>query len=106
MANDATGYLVVRRVNSWTRDVFRAYQVWVDQAKAAEVRRGGTARIPLRPGQHRIQIRIDWCASPELSVEVAADAETALACGPNRTGTGPLNQVLDDPLNYVWLREN
>ncbi len=102
----APGELIVQRSGAWGRDLLRAYEVWVDQGEVAAVKRGGVVRIPLDPGAHAVQIRIDWCSSPELTVVVEAGTQTRISCGPNKTGTGPLRQVLDDPGNYVWLRED
>lgn len=102
----APGELIVQRNSAWGQDMLRAYEVWVDREEVAAVKRGGMVRIPLIPGEHAVQIRIDWCSSPQLTVVVDAGAQTRVSCGPNKTGTGPLRQVLDDPGNYVWLRED
>jgi hypothetical protein len=106
MANGVSGDLIIHRVNSLARDVFRAYQVWVDQALVATVKRDSTVRIPLEPGEHQVQIKIDWCSSPLLTVKIDDGSEARASCGPNKTGTGPLRQVLSDPDNYLWLRED
>jgi hypothetical protein len=63
-------------------DKLRAYRVLVDGQGVGEIREGGKLSVPVTPGVHTVQFKIDWCASPQLLVDVAADATEQVSCGP------------------------
>ncbi|MCU7726955.1 hypothetical protein ODJ79_24780 [Actinoplanes sp. KI2] len=48
----------------------RSYKIYVNGVKVAGIRTGKTVDIPLPPGEHRIKVKIDWCSSPELIVNI------------------------------------
>lgn len=97
--------LSVTRAKSLRRDVFRAYEVWVDGVCTGKVKRGATLRLPVAPGPHTVQMKIDWCTSPELRIDVPEGGDARLSCGPNPTDEGALRQVLSNASSYLWLRE-
>lgn len=78
--------LLVRRVEGGFRDRFGTYKVLIDDEEAGRLRRGGSVQIQLQPGQHVVQVAIDWRRS--ASFEVTGDGEETYAfrCGP-RTGS-------------------
>ncbi len=104
MSDIGQGSLVIARAASLGRDMFRAYKIYVGNEVVGEVKRGRETRITLSPGEHLVHMKIDWCASPEVRVEVAAGSEVRLACGPNPSGRGPLRDVLSNTGDYLWLR--
>lgn len=77
--------LIVRRRAAWWQDRMRDYLILVDGSEAGRVGNGGDVRLQVAPGRHRVQLRIDRCASPALDVDVADGAAHVLDCGPNAT---------------------
>lgn len=53
------------------RDRARAYKVMIDGQEAGTVRHGQQESFQVTPGTHEVFLKIDWCRSPKLSVEVA-----------------------------------
>lgn len=104
MSDIDQGSLVVARAASLGRDMFRAYKIYVGGDVVGEVKRGREARITLPAGDHLVRMKIDWCASPEVRVEITAGSEVRLACGPNPSGKGALRDVLGNTGDYLWLR--
>lgn len=62
-------------------DLLRAYTLLVDGAARGEVKQGETLEIELPPGEHRVQMKIDWATSPELVV--SGDRDVDLRCRAN-----------------------
>lgn len=96
--------IVCRRFALW-RDVARAYRVLVDGAECGTVAHRGELRIPITPGHHRVQVKIDWCASAPLDVDVAAGVEQVLDCGPNGNPLLVILYITVWKSKYLWLRK-
>jgi hypothetical protein len=99
--------ITVRRETSYP-DRLRAYKVLLDDAAVATVRAGGSVTIPIAPGEHRLEILIDWCGSEALHFEALPEEHVAFACGSNMTGWRALFGiffVLFSPRQYLWLRK-
>jgi hypothetical protein len=73
---------VTRTTKSYP-DPFRAYQVVIDGAVVGKVTRGETANIPVEPGHHEVWMRIDWCRSRAVAVDVTPSQTLRLECEPN-----------------------
>ncbi len=80
--------LTLYREPAWV-DGLRAYTLLVDGVSRGSVRQRETLEIELGPGPHRVQLRIDWATSPELTV--SGDGDVALRC---RAGARPLLVLL------------
>lgn len=61
-------------------DRARAYKVLVDDKLAAEVQPNETTIIPVCPGDHVVQLKIDWCSSKKLEVRVSKERPTEISC--------------------------
>jgi hypothetical protein len=70
----------VFRNPSWYRDRLRSYEVEVDGKKGARLKPGGTANVPVAPGNHGVRITIDWCSSRRVEVSVAEGETRRLRC--------------------------
>lgn len=81
----------------WT-DRARAYKVLVDGEDQATVRSGASATITVPPGEHTIEVRIDWCSSPAVHLEVTPGSTHRLRC---RANANPLTV-----LYYTLLARN
>ena|ERR1700755_2176777 len=68
-----------RASNRWT-DRRRAYRVLVDGRDLGAVRRGETARFELPAGAHEVFLKIDWCRSQKLAVDLEPGRSLRLEC--------------------------
>lgn len=82
------------RDRQW-RDRLRSYRVYVDGIRVARIRAGQTITLPVDTGEHRLQVRIDWCRSPVLAIAAGRDA-IRLRCG--NAGVSPLTRE-----GYLYL---
>ena len=74
----------VARDKGGGRDVFRAYQVLIDEQVVGRLRRGKTGRFDVPAGRHGVRIKIDWTGSPTVLVDLAEDQVVRLRCRPSR----------------------
>ncbi|KDN87690.1 hypothetical protein KCH_05450 [Kitasatospora cheerisanensis KCTC 2395] len=98
------GTLRVTRDPTPVRDKFRAYTLLVDDSPVATIRRGASVSVELAPGPHTVRLKIDWCASPEAVVTVAAGTEHRLECGPRTGAAGHASLITAERDTYLWLR--
>lgn len=97
--------IVVERTLALWQDRARSYRVFVDGKERGRVANGSTVGIAVAPGSHVVTMKISWCRSKELRVDVGPDSTCRLKCGPNST---PLLAVLYPIFfysDYIWLRE-
>lgn len=67
-------------------DKLRAYRVLVDGQVAGEVREASTLVVAMTPGPHTVQLRIDWCTSPEIRVMAQPGRTLEASCGTSTRG--------------------
>ena len=101
-AGEGRGVISLARSAGGFRDLLRAYKVLIDRREVGSAKRGQRLHLPVTAGHHDIQLKIDWCSSPVLTVEVAPGAVTRLHCEP---GGGPAaaRRALDNPADYIRL---
>lgn len=101
---EATGTLHLRRIPALWQDRVRGYVVRVDGQEAGRIANDATLDLPLPAGEHRVQLIIDWCCSPELRVTVPPGGTVRLECGPNATPLLVLLYISVWRNRYLWLR--
>jgi hypothetical protein len=69
---------VYRASESW-RDRFRAYSLVIDGAVVAKVKRGESATIAVTAGEHAIWMKINWCRSRILRLELSDNESVMVA---------------------------
>lgn len=99
-----TSELIIRRDKALWQDRVRKYQILVDGKNVAELARGDEIAIPLAPGQHTVQMKIDWCTSPKLQVDCSAGQTVVLECGPNANPLVAMLYITIWKSKYLWLR--
>lgn len=62
--------------------MFRAYRVLVDDQEVGRLKRGESARIPLSPGRHDLQVAVDWKRSARFEVSGDGEGTISFRCGP------------------------
>jgi hypothetical protein len=96
--------LIVRRRTGVLQDMARDYIVLVDGNERGRVADGQEIRLHVEPGRHRVQLKIDWCSSPAIDVDVPAGGAQVLDCGPNATPLTALAYVIFRTGHYLTLR--
>jgi hypothetical protein len=75
--------LVIRRLDFPLVDQGRQYRVFVDGQQKAQIANDSTVQIGVMPGEHRVELRIDWCRSPEVTFRIEHGAIARMECKPN-----------------------
>jgi len=68
---------------------------------------GGVLDLPLEPGVHQVSAKIDWCASPPMSVTIASGGVVELELGCNEGvwgGLGLLIALVFQSQKFLYLR--
>jgi hypothetical protein len=95
--------LIVRRRAAWYQDRMRDYIVLVDGSERGRVGNDAEVRVHVAPGRHKVQLKIDWCGSPAVDVDVAEGAAQVLDCGPNATPLTAFFYVIFRAGRYLTL---
>lgn len=98
--------LILRRAKTAWQDIGRNYRVILDGREVAQVANGEEIGIALSEGKHVVQMRIDWCQSQALEIDVAVGETQILECGPNAKPWLALLYVTVLRGRYLWLRRS
>ncbi len=71
----------IRRNRRWFGR-FRRLWVRIDGKKIQSLKHGELATLTVTPGEHTVQVQMDWCTSPPFSVECPKGETIDLDCGP------------------------
>jgi hypothetical protein len=83
------------------RDRARAYKVMIDGQEAGTVRHGGQESFQVTPGTHELFLKIDWCRSPKLTVDVAGGQRVKVICAPSGTIWTAIFAIVFKPTRYI-----
>lgn len=97
--------LLITRGHQALLDRARSYQVLIDGAQVGTLRDNEAKEFLIDEGEHQIQVKIDWCSSPELNIRVMGE-QARLRCGPNATPFTAILYVLAKPSKYLFLEED
>lgn len=90
---------MLRRETSWAARL-RTFKIFLDDAHVEGIRDGETKRLAIPSGSHRLQLRCDWCRSPELDLDFNESHQPAYVC---RTSyLSPADPILR-PRHYIDL---
>jgi hypothetical protein len=64
--------LIISRKKEWQNRA-RKYKVYIDGEKKDIIENGKIKEMDLEPGKHQVQLKIDWCSSPEIELEIPED---------------------------------
>ena len=93
----------IRRVDEF-KDAVRAYQVELDGEVLSSLKRGEATGYDIRPGRHRLRLKIDWCSSPYVDFEMQLGQVMKFQCGNNVPTFLELIYVSFLRNKYLWLR--
>lgn len=96
--------LIVKRRAAWYQDRMRDYIVLVDGSERGRVGNDAEVRVHVEPGRHRVQLKIDWCSSPAIDVDVPEGGAQVLDCGPNATPLTAFFYVIFRTGHYLALQ--
>ena len=85
----------------------RAYHVLVDGERVAKIGSGKEISVELAAGHHTVELKLDWCRSNRVDIEVRQGQPVRLHCGSNYTGLAlfrGVGRMITDPQEYLWLR--
>lgn len=92
--------IVVQRVPAPWRDERRAYKVRIDGQVVGKIRSGEEHRYEVSPGEHTLDLRIDWKGSTALSVALQSGDSATFACEP---GGGAVTASVDLVRDRPWV---
>ena len=77
--------IIIKRKTNYA-GYFRSYQIILDGIKIDTIKNGETKEIETTSGQHHIQSKVDWFASPELSLTLSEDDKKEIIIGDSEYG--------------------
>lgn len=78
------------------RDKLRNYKVVIDGEERGVIRDGGELTFEVTPGEHEIQVRVDWIASTAITVKVPAGDDVSVICRAARLGRAGIELFIDE----------
>ncbi len=81
----AVAEIELQREANYFADSFHAYKVIVDGEQRLSIREGQEMRIAVAPGDHELQLRINHCRSPIVTLRIAGGERLRYRCRPNVT---------------------
>lgn len=96
--------IVIQRAHEGWRDRYRSYEVIVNGERRADLWRGEATAIEVDPGEVEIYIKIDWCKSRSIRMNMKAGSEKRLFCRPGSLLTGTYGVTLGRN-NYVRIEQ-
>jgi hypothetical protein len=100
--NGEARIVLTREAKAW-RDGGRRYGLIVDGQQVAKIKRGQRLEYPLSPGEHEIYMKISWCQSPVMNIEVGPGEVIRLHCAPGGPAGDALGDVLTGNKAYISL---
>ncbi len=93
---------VDRQAGGYT-DRARAYKVLVDGEERGKVKHGEGVEIEVAPGDHQVQMKVDWATSQPLSVTLAEGERAEFVCAPNANPLTAIFYATFKRSNYIRL---
>ncbi len=79
----------VRRLPGWFA-AWRRISIRLDGAPVGRIEAGGSLSIPVAPGSHSVDARIDWVATPPLELTLHPGDTVRLELSPRASGPAGL----------------
>lgn len=90
-------------------DRIRAYHVVLDGKKVMKIGNGESVEITVRPGNHELFMKIDWCRSNKISFPISEGQIKTFDCGSSLRGIKLIFAIVYATFqknSYLWLRES
>ncbi len=66
--------VLVKRSREWTNRL-RGIRIILDGVEVGVVKNGEKQNFMVKPGTHRLQARVDWCSSKEVTFTIAEEQQ-------------------------------
>jgi len=99
------GRLTVEREHKAWVDRARAYRVLVDGGEVGRVRDGDTETYDVAPGQHTVQLKVDWARSRPIEVQVPDGGEARVRCRGNASPLTALWYITAKANDYIAVEQ-
>jgi len=93
-------YIEIDRFHGKWADRARAYRIVIDEYAVGKIDNGTTERFEVSPGAHVVYLKLDWCRSQKIAVEVGP-GETARFRARARNPWGAIYWVSFGCRNYM-----
>jgi hypothetical protein len=70
MKNSMSSIEVQRESRGWS-DYLRSFNIVIDGKAVGGIYAGGSSAIEVSPGSHEVFLKIDWCRSEKINVNLA-----------------------------------
>lgn len=74
--------VVLRRLSKQRADRLRTYRVFIDNQKVGKIREGESQSFPVRPGEHELQLKVDWATSEKRQFNIGDNDRASFVCKP------------------------
>jgi hypothetical protein len=71
------GKLILSRKKEWQNKA-RKFRIYIDGKKIDTIANGEIKEIEIEPGKHKLILKIDWCSSPEVDIEISEEKSTMM----------------------------
>jgi len=103
--DSVTRIRLIRR--SAVADKLQVYKILIDSGEVDQIRDGQSISIPVSPGPHVVQLRMDWCRSNPVEFSATEGESIQFECGSSLGGWRIVLAVLYITLlrnRYMWIR--
>ncbi len=84
----------IHRTHVPKRDRLRQYKVIIDGQRSGTVADDQSEDFVVAPGEHSVQLKIDWTGSPVLPIKVGAGQTLLLTAAAHDSGRSPVRDML------------
>jgi len=100
------GSILVRRQQVFLQDRLRDYSIFIDGVEQGRIANNSEIKVAIAAGKHTVQLKIDWCSSASLEINVVDGENVILDCGPNCKPWLALLYITFLRKSYLWIRLN
>lgn len=88
-------------------DLARKYKVMLDDKQIGEIKDGESKYFQVEEGEHTLYLKIDWCKSNKVNLNVSKDEEVELECGGSMRGWKLFLALIYTTFlknKYLWIK--
>ncbi|MDZ4836823.1 MAG: hypothetical protein SGJ27_23830 [Candidatus Melainabacteria bacterium] len=85
MSEFENGWIEIKRTSQHFAKI-RTIKIFLDGVEVHGIKDGESKILEVAPGAHTLHAKIDWCKTPEVSIQTVAGETNTLMCGSNITG--------------------